>query len=166
MKIRIAEIQDLEAMVGIYNQAIFAGQRTAHLTPFSIDDRKPWFKEHRADAYPILVAECGHAIAGYLTISAYRPGRMALRHTAEISCYVRSDHHRQGIGAGLLRKAIGIGPSFQIRTFIAILMDTNLASIRLLEKHGFHQWGHMPKVADYNGIEVGHLYYGLRIAER
>ena len=45
----------------------------------------------------------------------------------------------------------------------AIILDSNQGSIRLLEKYGFKKWGHLPRVADFDGIEVGHLYYGLRI---
>ena len=54
-------------------------------------------------------------------------------------------------------------PSLKIKTLFAILLDSNRGSIRLLTNHGFVKWGHMPKIADFNGIEVGHLYYGLRI---
>jgi L-amino acid N-acyltransferase YncA len=119
-----------------------------------------------AGEYPILIAECGDSIVGYLTISAYRPGRMALRHTAEVSYYVHFDHHNKGVASRLLQHAIGMVPSLQIKTLFAILIDSNDVSIKLLEKYGFKKWGYMPRVAEFNGIEVGHLYYGLRIGER
>jgi phosphinothricin acetyltransferase len=54
-------------------------------------------------------------------------------------------------------------PSLQIKNLFAILIDSNQDSIRLLEKYDFEKWGHMPRVAEFDGIEVGHLYYGLRI---
>ena len=165
MNIRIAKVEDLEATVAIYNQAIAAGQKTADTTPVTTEDRIKWFEDHAPDQYPILVAETGDVIVGYLTISAYRPGRKALRHTAEVSYYVHFDHHRQGVASNLLQYAIGMCPSLQIRTLFAILMDSNQDSVNLLEKYGFEQWGHMPRVAEFDGIEVGHLYYGLRINE-
>jgi L-amino acid N-acyltransferase YncA len=163
MNIRIAKFEDLEVVVDIYNQAIVAGQKTADTTPVTIDDRKQWFEDHSAEKYPILVAENGNVIVGYLTISAYRPGRHALRYTAEVSYYVHIDHHRKGIASNLLTHAIAICPELKIKTLFAIIMDSNQASIGLLAKHGFKEWGHMPRVAEFNGIEVGHLYYGLRI---
>ena len=43
------------------------------------------------------------------------------------------------------------------------IIDNNTASIRQLEKYGFEKWGHLPRVAVFDGVEVGHLYYGLRI---
>ncbi len=163
MNIRIAKLEDLKAMVDIYNQAIAAGQKTADIIPVSTDDRKQWFKEHIPNKYPILVVEKGKSIVGYLTISAYRPGRMALRHTAEISYFVHFEHHRQGIASRLLQYAIDMCPSLQLKTLFAIVIDSNQGSISLLEKYGFEKWGHMPRVAEFGGNEVGHLYYGLRI---
>ena len=163
MKIRTATFDDIEAMVDIYNQAIAAGRKTADLTPVSIRDREKWFKDHTPDRYPILVAENGNQIVGYLTISAYRPGRMALRYTAEVSYYVHYEHHRQGIASKLLQHAIGMCPSLRIKTLFAILLDSNQGSIKLLEKFGFEKWGYMPRVAEFDRIEAGHLYYGLRI---
>ncbi len=166
MKIRTATFDDIETMVDIYNQAIAAGQRTADITPVSAGDRKKWFEDHPPDKYPILVAEEGDLIVGYLTISAYRPGRMALCYTAEVSYYVHFEQHRQGIASKLLHHAIGMCPSLQIKTLFAILLDSNQGSIKLLEKFGFEKWGHMPRVAEFDGIEAGHLYYGLRIDKR
>lgn len=163
MNIRIAKLEDLERIVEIYNQSIDAGQKTADIKPVRTDDRKQWFEDHTPDKYPILVAEKNESIVGYLTISAYRPGRMALRHTAEVSFFIHTDYQRQGIGSDLLRAAIDLCSSLQIKTLFAILIDSNQGSIRFLEKFGFEKWGHMPRVAEFNDIEVGHFYYGLRI---
>jgi len=163
MNIRIAKYEDLELMVEIYNQAIAAGEKTADITPVSTDEREPWFEEHPPDKYPILVAESDGSIAGYLTISAYRPGRTALRYTAEVSYYIHSLYHHQGIASNLLKYAIDICPSLRIKTLLAIVIESNRASIRVLEKYGFERWGFLPRVAEFGGNEVGHLYYGLRI---
>jgi len=163
MNIRIAERKDLAAIVEIYNQAISASQKTADLTPFATDDRKQWFEGHTPDKHPIIVAEEKESIVGYLTLSAYRSGRNALRHTAEVSFFIHFEYHRQGIASSLLNYAIEICPTLKIKTLFAILLDSNQGSISLLEKFGFEKWGHMPRVAEFDGIEVGHLYYGLRI---
>jgi len=165
INIRTATFEDLESIVEIYNQAIAAGQKTADITPVTTEDREKWFEDHSPDKYPIVVAEDGNVIVGYLTISAYRPGRMALRYTAEVSCYVHFKYHRQGIASNLLQHVIGMCPSLQIKNLFAILIDGNQGSISLLHKHGFKKWGHMPRVAEFEGIEVGHLYYGLRIGK-
>ncbi len=163
MNIRIAKPEDLEEIVEIYNQAIAVGEKTADLTPFTSNDRKPWFDEHVPGKYPILVVEKDRSIVGYLTISPYRPGRMALQYTAEVSYFIHFEHHRKGLASDLLRYAIDMCPLLQIKTLVAILIDNNQGSIRLLEKYGFKRWGQLPKVAEFDGIEFGHSYYGLRI---
>ena len=166
MNIRIAKLEDLEAIIEIYNQAIAAGQKTADIMPVTAHDRKNWFEAHTPNKYPILVAEKGDVIVGYLNIDSYRSGRMALRHTAEVSYFVHFEHHRQGVASNLLKHAIDMCPSLQLKTLFALLVDSNQNSIGLLEKYGFEKWGHMPRVAEFDGIEFGHLYYGLRIEKR
>ncbi len=163
MNIRVAKPEDLEKIAEIYNQAIAVGEKTADIMPFTSNDRKPWFDEHIPSKYPILVAEKDKSVAGYLTVSAYRPGRMALQYTAEVSYFIHFQHHRKGIASYLLRYAIDMCPSLQIKNLLAILIDSNRGSMKLLEKYGFKRWGHMPRVAEFDGIEFGHSYYGLRI---
>jgi len=163
MNIRNAKFEDFEGIVKIYNQAILAGQKTGDITPFNTEDRIKWFEEHTPNKYPILIAEKNGLVVGYLTISSYRPGRMALKHTAEVSYFIHFEYHRQGIASALLKYAIDICPSVQIKTLLAIVLETNLASIKLLENFSFEKWGYLPKVADFNGIELGHLYYGLKV---
>ena len=163
MRIRIADTNDLDAIVRIYNQAIRAGQKTGDLDPFGTKDRIKWFEEHTPDKYPIFIAENSEMVIGYLTINAYRPGRMALQYTAEVSYFIDFDYHRQGVASALLKHAIDICPSLKIKTLIAIVIETNIASVKLLENNKFEKWGYLPKVAEIDGVEVGHLYYGLRI---
>jgi L-amino acid N-acyltransferase YncA len=163
MTIRTAQKEDLPRLVEIYNQAITAGEKTAETIPVSVEGRKVWFENHPPDKYPILVYKESDSILGYLEISAYRPGRLAVQHTAEASVYIHFSHHRRGIASALVRYAVGICPSLQIKTLIAIVLESNRASIRQLEKFGFERWGFLPDVAEFGGKEVGHLYLGLRV---
>lgn len=163
MTIRLAEKRDLEALVEIYNQAIVTGEKTADTSPYSVDDRLGWFNGHSPAKHPILVAVNDETVQGYLTISAHRPGRQALRHTAEVSFYIHFDYHRQGVASKLLNHAIKVCPELKVKTLFAILLETNLASIGLLQKFGFEKWGYLPRVAEINGIETGQFYYGRRV---
>ena len=165
MKIRIAIRDDMEQLVDIYNQAIVVGKHTADTELVTAEGRQEWFENHPPEQYPLFVAEKEDRVIGYLTISAYRAGRLALQHTAEVSYYIHFDYHRQGVGSKLMQAAIEHCPKIKIKSLIAILMDCNRGSIRLLEKYGFQKWGHMPNIADYgDGVEVGQFYYGLRVS--
>ena len=161
--IRLAQIDDLPAIVDIYNQAIPSQQSTGDTQPLRVEDRVTWFREHRAEKHPIFLAEVDGQVIGWCSLSAYRPGRAALRFTAEISYYIALTHHRQGIGTALIEHALVACPALQIKHLFAIVLEGNQASLKLLEKTGFEQWGYLPRVADFDGKEVGHLYYGRHL---
>ena len=162
MRIRVARRADLDAIVEIYNQAV-ASQSTADLDPVTVRGREEWFGQHPAERHPILVAEAEGEILGWASVSGYRRERRALRHTAEITYYVDAGHRRRKIGSELVREAVRRCPSLGIKTLFAILLEDNHASVGLLESLGFERWGALPRVADFDGREVGHLYYGLRV---
>jgi L-amino acid N-acyltransferase YncA len=163
MIIRLAQVDDLPAIVDIYNQSIPSKQSTGDTQPLRVEERMTWFREHRPDEHPIFVAEVDGQLAGWGSLSAYRPGRAALRFTAEISYYVALAYHRQGIGTALVEHALTACPALQIRHLFAIVLEGNAASLKLLEKMRFEQWGYLPRVADFDGKEVGHLYYGRHV---
>lgn len=163
MNIRIAYEHDLPQIVEIYNQAVTQIGATADLNPVSVESRLGWFSEHKPDAYPIWVAEQSECILGWCSLSAYRPGRMALCHTAEISYYVHEDHRHKGVASSLIQHAIEKCPALKIKNLFSLLLDVNSPSIRILEKFGFVKWGHMPEVAEFDGKTCGHLIYGRKV---
>jgi L-amino acid N-acyltransferase YncA len=163
VNIRLAQMKDLPTIVEIYNQSIPSNQSTGDLQPLRVEDRRVWFEEHHPEGHPIFVADVDGGVAGWCSLSAYRPGRAALRFTAEISYYLASAYQRQGLGTALVRHALAACPALQIRHLFAIVLEGNTASLKLLEKMGFAQWGYLPRVADFDGKEVGHLYYGRHV---
>jgi phosphinothricin acetyltransferase len=163
MMIRLAQIDDLPAIVDIYNQSIPSKQSTGDTQPVCVEERVSWFVEHLPDERPIFIAEVDGRVAGWCSLSAYRPGRAAFRFTAEISYYIAPAYHRQGIGTALIEHALEACSALQIRHLFAIVLEGNQGSCRLLEKMGFEKWGYLPRVADFDGKEVGHLYYGRHL---
>jgi L-amino acid N-acyltransferase YncA len=161
--IRLAVEDDVAAITEIYNQAIAMKSATADIAPVSADSRRRWLAEHPADKHPVFVADKQGVLMGYSSLSPYRRGRMALRHTAEISYYVHEDFRGMGVGTGLIEHAINECPRLGLKTLFAILLDINADSVRILEKFGFQKWGHLPDVADFDGVECGHLYFGRRV---
>jgi len=163
MKIRVAEIKDLAPIVEIYNQAVENKFETADTEIIDLKDRQEWFFSHIPDAYPIYVCETNEKLVGWISVSPYRQGRLALRYTVEISYYVHRNFKRQGHGTKLLEYAISECKRMNYRSLFAIILDKNEASINLLTKFGFVKWGHLPNIADFDGVECGHVYYGLRL---
>jgi phosphinothricin acetyltransferase len=164
LRIRVALDEDVPAITEIYNQAVAMRSATADLAPVSIDSRRAWLRGHDPDRYPVFVACSDGRLMGWCSLSPYRPGRMALRYTAEISYYIHERFRGRGVASTLIAHAIDQSPQLGLKTLFAILLDINKDSARLLEKFGFEQWGHLPNVADFDGEQCGHLYYGFRIA--
>jgi L-amino acid N-acyltransferase YncA len=165
VKIRIAELADLAAIVAIYNQAVPTHLSTANTTPYTAEGRKAWFIEHEPGKHPIFVATKNNQVVGWCSLSMYRPGRAALRFTAEISYYVDTVHQGRGIGSSLVHHALQACPLLGIKNVVAVVIDRNEGSRRLLEKMGFEQWGFLPRVLDFDGMELGEYYFGKRVSE-
>lgn len=163
MIVHLAQLDDLPAIVDIYNQSIPSQQSTGDTQPLRVEDKLIWFREHVPEEHPIFVAEVGGQVVGWCSLSPYRPGRAALRFTSEISYYIDFAYHRRGIATALVEHALATCPALGIRHVFAIVIESNQASLRLLEKMGFDQWGYLPRVVNFDGTEIGHLYYGRHL---
>jgi len=161
VKIRFAENKDLPAIVDIYNQAIQSRCATGDMDEFTVVVRVEWFSQHSPESYPVYVAELDNVILGFGSLSPYRPGRRAMDKVAEISFFLDYKHHRKGIGSVLLKHMIEDCCRLGIDSLVAILLNINEASIALLKKHGFEQWGLMPGIIQFENKVCDHLYYGL-----
>jgi L-amino acid N-acyltransferase YncA len=163
MIIRTALIADLPRIVEIYNQSVGPNRSTADITPVRVQDREEWFSQHNLEKYPIFLIEVDRLVMGWCSLSAYRPGRLALRYTAEISFFIDRDHRERGLATALIDHILTRCPKLEIKNLLAIVLEWNQPSIRLLTRMGFQRWGFLPRVADFDGKECGHLYYGRRI---
>jgi L-amino acid N-acyltransferase YncA len=159
--IRLATPPDLPSIVAIYNQAIVTGTANAYTEPFTPAERMGWFSAHDPASHPIYIYEANGEVVGWLSVSPYRD-RPAVARTAEISYYVDYAHHRQGIGSALLEHALRDAPRIGKKIYLAILLEWNTGSIRLLEKYGFERWGYLPEVTELNGRLCGQYYYGKK----
>jgi phosphinothricin acetyltransferase len=161
--IRPATIDDLSSIVTIYNEAIDQRFATADLEPVTVEQRSAWFHEHDPASLPIYVAEREGTLAGWCSLSAYRPGRAALRRTAEISYYVSAAARGRGVGTALVQHAIDQAPRLGKHVLFGILLEKNAASIGLLKKCGFELWGRLPDAALIDDKLVSHVYYGRHV---
>ena len=161
MIIRRAVYDDLEAIDDIYNQAIATRMATADTVPYTRDERDAWFSLHQGDRYSLFVSEGVEGDTGYSPFSPYRPRRVALDGVAEISYFVHEDHRGRGIGSRLLEFGIAVAPDHGFKHLVAILLGHNEASIGLLKKFGFSEWGRLPGVARFGDEVFDHLYFGL-----
>jgi L-amino acid N-acyltransferase YncA len=164
MPIRLATTADLPRIVEIYNAAIPGRLATADLTPVSVESRRAWFEAHKPESHPLLVmTNDSGAIMGWGSVSVFY-GRIAYQHTAEISVYIAPEFSRKGVGKALTQEIIQRCPSLRIYTLLAYIFGHNEPSVALFEKFGFVKWGHLPNIAELDGIERDLVIYGLRIS--
>jgi len=155
---------DLDGIVSIYNQAILEGGLTADIDTFVTDDKTDWFYSHDPAVHPVFVLYAGAELAGWLSVSPYRPGRRALRFTVEVTCYIRADFRQKQIGSLLLTHAVDWCKMAGYRRIFAIVLDANIPSLNFFRKHGFVDWGHLPGVAEFKETGIcGQFYLGLSL---
>jgi phosphinothricin acetyltransferase len=134
------------------------GRWTADTEPLGPERRSAWQQLHAGEDHPMSVAQGGVGVIG--TAAWHRPGRRALRRVAEIAYYVERAQRGRGVGLALIAHALEQVPRCGLRHRFAILLDTNTASIHLLERSGFARWGHLPGIAEFDGrFTCGQLIY-------
>jgi L-amino acid N-acyltransferase YncA len=163
MNIRLAGQKDLGRIDEIYNQAIALKMATADTTPYTRSERSAWFAVHSPEEFPAYVALEGEKVVGYMTLTAYRPRREALKYAVEVSYFVDEDYRGKGIGSKLLEFGLLKASDLGYKFVIAILMGHNEPSIRLLKKYGFSEWGRLPEIAIYDDSWYDHLLYGMKL---
>ncbi len=162
MKIRDASIDDLAAIVAIYNAAIPGRMATADLAPVTVESRRQWFDEHLPGSRPLWVLEETSEMVAWLSLQSFY-GRPAYHATAEVSVYVAPNAQRRGYARKLVARAIDRAGEFGISTLLAFIFGHNEPSLALFRSFGFETWGHLPRVAELDGIERDLLILGRRI---
>ena len=162
MIIRHANEKDLPAIVAIYNASIPNRMATADLEPVSVQSRINWFNNRTPVKHPLWVLETGKVIAGWLSFQPFY-GRPAYHATAEVSIYIATKYHRQGLGERLLKEAIRQSPNLGLKTLIGFIFGHNEASLKLFKKFGFERWGNLPGIAELDSVERDLVILGLRV---
>ena len=154
--------EDLSAIVKIYNSSIPGRMATADTEPVSVKDRERWFHEHSPESRPLWVLRYKGEICAWLSFQSFY-GRPAYNSTCEVSIYVAEEFQGQGLGYYLLKKALDNCQNLRIKTLVGFVFSHNESSLKLFYSLGFYSWGHLPKVAELDGIERDLIIVGKRI---
>ncbi|AZB40879.1 N-acetyltransferase [Bacillus sp. FJAT-42376] len=162
MKLRVAQREDLNRIVDIYNTTIESRMVTADLTPVTYESREKWFDDHTGN-YPLWVAEDeAGTITSWISFQPFY-GREAYKHTAEVSIYIDPANRGAGLGKQLLQAALDQCAELDIQTLLGFVFGHNEPSIRLFERFGFERWGTLPNVANLEGTERDLVILGKRV---
>lgn len=165
MQIRDAVEADLPAIVEIYNASIPSRSSTADLAPVTVESRREWFSKHNPQSRPLWVLTTEDSqVSAWIGLSSFYSGRPAYQSTAEISIYIAPTHQGQGYGSLLIKRMLDQAPRLGVTTFLAMYFDHNLASRKLFDRFGFEPMGHLPEIADLDGVKRGLIIAMRRIA--
>lgn len=166
MKIRLAELVDVAAMLEISNWAAINTPANFSIEPESLASWEQSFRETH-EMYPWVVGDAemgevnGHSgdetlpltpslggrgkILGFAKASPWK-GRCAYDWSVEATVYVHPDHFGKGIGKSLYGKLFPILKAQGYRTLLGGITLLNEASVRLHESFG------MKRVAMFESI--------------
>lgn len=142
--VREARIEDLPAMLHIYNWAVRNTTATFDLEEQTLEQRAQWFA-HYGGQHPLLVAEEAGEVVGYASLSKFRD-KQAYARSVECSVYIHDQHHSKGLGKLLLSELLQRATALGHHAVIAGITAGNDASVKLHEKFGFVHVGSFKQV--------------------
>ena len=138
-ELRLATMGDAEAIREIYNVEVTETTNTFDLEPRSLEQQRSWLSE-RLGALGVIVAEVDGRIAGFASLSEYRP-RPAYRTTVESSVYVAGWARGEGVGRALMHELVHVATQRGFHTIIANIVGGHEASVALHHAAGFEVVG-------------------------
>ena len=140
MHVRLATLDDAEAIRDIYNPEVLTSTVTFDLVPRSLADQREWLRA-RSGAHAVVVAEDDDRhVLGFGSLSPYRD-RPAYSTSVEDSVYVHRDHQGAGVGRALLGELVELSGAHGFHTVMARIVGGHDASIALHASLGFETVG-------------------------
>lgn len=146
MKLIDCDEQYADAIRRILNDAIIHSTAVYDYRPRSAEAIAGWFGDKRQKDYPVIgaLSDTGELIG----FASYGPFRSwpAYKYTLEHSLYVAEANRGKGVGGRLLGELVERARAQGYHALVGGIDSTNVASIRLHERHGFACVGTMPQV--------------------
>ena len=140
MEIRLARVDDAEAIRQIYNLEVSTSTVTFDLVPRTLAEQVEWL-EARSGAHAVIVAvDDDDQVVGFASLSPFRD-RPAYNSTVEDSVYVRHDQRGTGVGGRLLSELVTLAAQHGFHTVIARIVGGHDTSIELHRRLGFEEVG-------------------------
>lgn len=133
--LRLATVEDAEAIRSIYNVEVTSSTVTFDLEPRSLDAQRDWLAA-RSGAHSAVVAVEGGAVIGFASLSPWKD-RPAYRTSVEDSVYVHREHQGKGVGRLLLARLLEIANESGFHAVFGRIVGGHEASIGLHTALGF-----------------------------
>jgi phosphinothricin acetyltransferase len=135
VRVRLATVDDLDAIRAIYDHYVATSTCTYQLAPETAEARARWFAAHDAQ-HPVTVAELDGVVVGWGSLSVHNV-REGYARTVDDSLYVRHDVHRRGVGRAILADLIDRALALDHHVIVAGVDSTQTPSLALHRAFGF-----------------------------
>ncbi len=148
MELDVVRMADMDArdVLAIYEEGIASRQATFET---SVPSWERWNAAHLPECR--FVAKSKGTVLGWAALSR-TSSRQCYAGVAEVSVYVRSAAHGQGIGRMLLEKIITESESAGFWTLQGSTFPENTASLKLQARCGFREIGRRERIAKLDGV--------------
>ena len=146
-ELRSAELGDLPGIREIYNHYVLNSSITFDDVPWGFPALRKKFDAVNQRGLPFIVAVSpGGQLLGFAYVYPWK-ARVAYRFSVENHIYLGPASTGKGLGTSLLVELISRSRAAGVREIIAVIADRNAdASVRIHEKLGFKNVGHMGRV--------------------
>ncbi|MBB3113070.1 phosphinothricin acetyltransferase [Paenibacillus phyllosphaerae] len=149
LTVRMANAQDLQTILDIYNQGIEDRIATLEMDTKDLEYMTTWFSNH-GDRYSVLVAEHNDSIIGWAALNRYSP-RAAYDGVADLSIYIERAHRGKGIGQRLLRELEETAERNGFYKIVLFTFSYNGLGQGLYRKQGYREVGVFQKQGILDG---------------
>ncbi len=145
MRCRLAAIEDLPALVEIYNHYVAHSHCTFDLNPFTVLGRRPWWEGFDGQRYQCWVAEEGGTTLGYACSRALKE-KAAYDTSVEVSVYTRVGQSGRGVGTMLYGSLLRALEAQDLHRAYALVALPNQPSLKLHQRFDFQSVAHLHEV--------------------
>lgn len=136
--VRRAHPGDVDAMTGIYNEAIRAHELTCHADELTAEELRAWL--FTTEAYPAHVVEEGARVVGWSALVRFHE-RAAYAPTVEMFTYVARAHRRRGHGGALVARGLDAARRSGFHSVVALAPSGDPLVARWIERGDFARAG-------------------------
>jgi L-amino acid N-acyltransferase YncA len=146
-ELRTAELGDLPSIREIYNHYVLNSSITFDAAPWTFPVIRKKFDDVTQRGFPFIVAVSPSGqLLGFAYVYPWK-AKAAYRVSVENHIYLGPASIGKGLGKAMMVELIDRSRSAGVREIIAVIADKNAdASIRMHEKLGFKDVGHMGRV--------------------
>ncbi len=141
--VRDASLQDMPAVLAIYNEAVANTTASYDYESRLLKDQEAIFTQRVSEGLPFLVSlDKQGAVVGFASYGLYRP-RPGWRFACEHSVYVAASARGRGVASLLMQPLMAHARAKGFHTMVGVVDAANEASLKLHAKHGFTTFGVM-----------------------